>query len=133
MARKDVETIKCYSEALKMKVVEEIETGIQSVSEAGRRYVIPPSTISEWLKKYGRVQRRRQVVEVTMKDQQDKIKELQAALAEAHLKARIYEKALELASKDLGFEVKKNTSTGQLDLIMKEEKRPLPSRAKRSK
>ena len=131
--RKDVETIRCYSEALKLKVVEEIETGGQSLCEAGRRYSIPPSTISVWLKKYGRVRRHRQVVEITMKDQADKIKELQAALAEAHLKARIYEKALDLASEEHGFEVKKNSSTGQLDLLRKGSKEKLGKDAKRSK
>jgi transposase len=129
--KEEIETIRNYSEALKLKVVSEIESGVQSVSEAGRRYSIPGTTISVWLKKYGTIQRRRQVVEVTMKDQSDKIKELQAALAEAHLKARIYEKALELASVEHGFEVKKNFSTGQLEFAKKPGKQLLRKDAKR--
>jgi len=49
-------TIVRYSEAFKLQVVNELETGVlESVAEARRRYGIPGSeTVVKWLKKYGR-------------------------------------------------------------------------------
>lgn len=110
-------TRKAYSEALKLHVVSEIENGKQSLAEACRRYGIPVTTARDWLDLHGKRQRRVRVIEVTMKDQEDKIKELKSALSDAHLKIRIYEKMFELAEKECGIGIKKNTATGQLELV----------------
>ena len=45
-----------YSEAFKIEVIKELESGkFSSISEASRHYEIPGgNTLKDWLKKYGR-------------------------------------------------------------------------------
>ena len=109
-----------YSEALKMEVVSELEEGRQLLSEASRHYGIPKTTIRDWRKRYGRSRNgnviNKPMVNIGMKDQSDKIRELESALADAHLKIKLYDKMFELAKED-GIEVKKNTVTGQLEVL----------------
>jgi transposase len=100
-------TRRVYSAPLKLHVVSEIENGSLSLSEASRRYSIPITTIQQWLSVHGKKISRLRVIEVTMKDQDDKIRELQKALSDAHLKLRIYEKMIEFAQDEEGLEIKK--------------------------
>jgi transposase InsO family protein len=85
----------------------EIESGEIGQCEASRLYGIPRGSLHKWLKKYGKISNHRQVVEIVMKDEKEKIAELQAALADEHLKTRLYEKMLELASAEYKTDLKK--------------------------
>ena len=58
--------------------------------ELTRLYGLPRGAIWDWLQVYGTIKNRKRIVEVVMSDQKEKIEELQKALAEAHLKLRIY-------------------------------------------
>lgn len=110
---------KVVSEELKQRIVEEIESGEIGQCEAARLYNISRGSIQKWLKQYGKLRYRTQIVEVVMKDQKDKVDELQQALADAHLKLRLYDKMLELAGKEYKADLKKNFSTQASELLKK--------------
>lgn len=102
---------KVVSQELKERIVSEIESGNVGQCEASRLYGISRTAIQKWLKQYGKLRYRTQLVEVVMKDEKEKIAELQQALADAHLKVRLYDKMLELAGKEYQADLKKNFST----------------------
>ena len=100
-----------YSEAFKLQIVSEIESGqLSSISEANRRYGITGTrTVRLWLEKYGRTQQLPRVVRVETPDERDRVKELQKenerlkrALADAHMKTVLYESWFEIACRDFG-------------------------------
>ena len=83
-----------YSSSFKQKVISEIESGKLTIAEARKIYDISGSgTIRNWLRKYGKNHLLNKVVRIEMKDEKDKVKELEkqkreleSALAQAHLK-----------------------------------------------
>lgn len=108
-----------YSVAFKQKVVREIETGqIGSVYEAQRIYDISGNgTIQKWIRKLGKNELIGKVVRVEMKDEKDKIKileqekrQLEKALAQAHIKVVALESLIEVAEEHYGVDFKKNFS-----------------------
>lgn len=105
-------TRRSYEESLKRSIVEEIEEGEQSIMAASREYGISKSLIKLWLSEYGKYRPKRSVVEVVMKSEKDRITELEKALADATLKARIYEELVNQASKALKVDIKKTFGTG---------------------
>ena len=87
-----------YSIAFKQKVVSEIET------------------IQQWIKKFGKTHLLNKVVHIQMKDEKDKIKELErqkreleSALAQAHLKIITLESTLKVMEEESGVVLKKST------------------------
>jgi len=106
-----------YSIAFKQKVVNEIETGkLSSVHEAQRLYDIRGNrTIYDWVRKLGKNELIGKVVRVEMKDEKDKIKaleqekrQLEKALAQAHIKVVALESLIEVAEEHYGVDFKKN-------------------------
>ena len=105
-----------YSTAFKLKVVEQIERGELTVSEARRVYDIRGGqTIQRWLAKHGKSHLLSRVVRVQMKDEKDRIKQLEAekqklesALAQAHVKNLFLEELIVLAKEEYDIDVKKN-------------------------
>jgi len=88
-----------YSEAFKLTVVSELESGkLESIGEAQRRYGITGATaVQSWVKKYGKTQCLPRVVRVEIPDEKDRLKALQKendrlkkTLAETHMKAVLY-------------------------------------------
>ncbi len=96
-----------YSKALKERIVKEVEAGKLSQAEASRAYGVNHGTLWSWMQLYGRV-KRRQIVEVVMADEREKIAELQKALAEATIRARFYEELVNIAKAKHGIDLKKN-------------------------
>ena len=67
-----------YSSAFKLKIVNEIESGKYTIGKARRIYDIHGAhTIERWLLKYGKAHLLNKVVRIQMKDEKDKIKELE--------------------------------------------------------
>jgi transposase len=105
-----------YSLAFKQKVMSEIESGKFSVGEARRIYGIKgPATIPSWLKKFGKHHLLDKVIRIEMKDEKDKLrelerekKELESALAQAHLRNLCLESLIESAEEHFGVDIKKN-------------------------
>lgn len=114
---------KLYSFAFKQKVISELESGKLTRSEARKLYGIGGgSTINGWLKNHGKLQLLNKVVRIELKDELSKLKqlekdkkELESALANAHLKLITYETLIEVAEEELGVDLKKNLKSGQLN------------------
>jgi transposase-like protein len=123
-------TLYYYSTAFKQKVISEIESGQHSIEQARKIYNIGgSSTISKWIKKFGKNHLLGKKVRIEMADEIDQIKklqkekaELESALVKAHLKILTLETIIESAEEDLGIELKKSTGTGQSSNQLKEEK-----------
>lgn len=105
-----------YSSAFRQKVVQEIESGKLTITEAKKLYGIKGSgTIQYWIKRIGKLHLLNKVIKVEMKDEVSRIrelekqkKELESALAQAHLKLLAYESLIEVAEERLGIDLKKN-------------------------
>ena len=114
-------TLYYYSTAFKQKVVSEVERGQLSIEQARKIYNIGgSSTISKWIKKFGKNHLLGKKVRIEMADEIDQVKklqkekaELESALAKAHLKILSLETIIESAEEDLGIELKKSTGTKQ--------------------
>ena len=63
--------------------------------------------VQVWLREYGRFQPKRDIVEVVMKSEQDRIAALEKALAEAHLKLVVYDELITQANKRYKTDLKK--------------------------
>lgn len=105
-----------YSRAFQLKVVSEVESGKYTISQARRIYDIGScGTIYLWLRKFGKGHLIEKVVRVEMKDEKDKLKELEiknrkleSALADAHLKLICWESLIECVEEYYQIDVKKN-------------------------
>jgi transposase-like protein len=102
-----------YSTAFKLKVVQEIESGKFSITEAGKIYDIGGSqTINKWMVKFGKSHLLSKVVRVEMKDEKDKLNELQERvrkleklLADKELDSLMNEAFLEILAEDSGIDL----------------------------
>lgn len=113
-----------YSEAFKRQVVSEIERGkLGSISEASRAYGIRGAeTITRWIRKYGREDLLPKKVKIERLKERDELKEarkrirqLEAALADAHIDSSLGDSYLKIACDRLGIDAsdfkKKNAIT----------------------
>jgi transposase-like protein len=113
-----------YSEAFKRKVVSELESGkLGSISEAKRLYEVRGgSTIQQWIRKYGSDELLPKKVKIeTLKERDElkaarkRIRQLEAALADAHIDSSLGDSYLKIACERLGIDVsvfkKKNAIT----------------------
>ena len=111
-----------YSIAFKQKVVNEIEEGKLSISEAQKVYSLGGAiTINRWIEKLGKNHLLNKVVRIEIGDELNKLKqtekekrELETALAHAHLKIVSLEKMLEIAGREYGEDFKKKYDTDAL-------------------
>ena len=106
--------IRRYSDEFRRRVVSELEAGKMSIIECHRTYGVDKTSLRDWLREYGRYQPKRSIVEVVMKDEREKIAELEKALAEAHLKIRFYDELISIASEEYKTDLKKTFGTGPL-------------------
>lgn len=113
--------IKQYSESFKLKVISEIESGQLSKEAAKKLYGIGGhTTIYRWIKKLGKNHLLGKVVRIEamgeierLKQLEKEKKELESALAQAQLKIISLEKLIEVASREMGVDIKKNTNIKQ--------------------
>jgi len=118
-----------YSEEFKRTVVEEIETGIMSVSEARRYYGIEGTmTVYRWIATYGMNDiKGRKVIVMSKKEETElitlrrQLAEASKALEDAECRAIAWESMVEAIEKDLGMPVKKKP----WNLVLQEAKRKL--------
>jgi transposase len=107
-----------FSEALKKKVVKDIELGKASVLAASREYSVSLQAIYQWLNKYsGHLQTTKRIV-VEMQSEsyksrelEKRIQELEAALGRKQLEVDFLNKMIELGSEQTGVDIKKKFST----------------------
>lgn len=105
------ETILKYSEAFKRKVVSELEAGkFGSHQQAMRAYDIRgSSTVSRWLRKYGKNHLLPKVIRVETRDERDQlkalkkqVKDLEKALAKVTVKSVLDEAYFEIVCEQNG-------------------------------
>ena len=104
-----------YSLAFKQKVVSEIESGKFSLSQVRRIYDINGAqTLYKWLRKLGKGHLIEKIVRIEMKDEKDKLKELQqknqqleSALAQTQLKLLMAEAMIASVEAHYKVDVKK--------------------------
>lgn len=116
MTKQDQKITYVYSLAFKQKVVGEIESGKLTRESARRLYDIGgTTTINKWIRKLGKLHLLNKVVRIEMKDEKDKLRELEkqkreleSALAQAHLKNMTLEALIECVEEHYEIDVKKN-------------------------
>jgi len=119
---KEQKTIVRYSISFKQKVVQEIEEEGLSFSQAARRYGIKGGeTLQKWVVTFGKNHLLNKIVRVEMKDEKDRVKELEAeikrlklALADAVLAKDALETLVEIVDEHYQTDVKKNLGPQQL-------------------
>lgn len=108
---KEVKIVHRYSESLKRKIVEEVERGELTVSDAMDLYGIKHRrTINRWIQILGTSRRATQVVRVMMKSEQKRIQELEKALAEAELERFALKTLVSVYEEDYGADKKKRNT-----------------------
>jgi transposase-like protein len=108
--------VKRYSTAFQLKVVREIESGKLTASKARRVYDIGgKTTIAIWLRRHGRAHLLSEVVEVRIKDEPQKIKQLtervrqlETALADVQLEKYAMLGILQVAAEGGDVDLKKS-------------------------
>lgn len=105
-----------YSQAFKLKVVEEYERGVYSLGELQKRYGIGGKcTISTWIQKMGRSEllgRKVVVMDAEEKTENQKLKEevrqLQKIISHQKIEVLALESLFEVAGEEFGEDFKKN-------------------------
>jgi transposase-like protein len=105
-----------YSLSFKVHIVNEIEQGLLTISEARTRYGIGGvETIQKWLRRFGKNHLLNKIVRVQtvnerdqLKAMQEEIKKLKEALADAHMEKRLLETFIDLANEEYHTDIKKN-------------------------
>jgi transposase-like protein len=118
-----------YSLAFKQKVVAEIERGELKIGDAQRIYDIRGNeTIQSWIRKLGKNHLLNKVVRIEMKDEKERIKELEkqvkgleSALAQSHVKNIALESLIECAEEHYQTDLKKNFGGKELGRGRKKE------------
>jgi transposase len=102
-----------YSEAFKLQVIRELEAGrFTSIYDASRAYGIKGAmTVGQWVRRYGKNDLLGKVIVVMKADEQTEVqalrkqvRELKAALADAHLDLRLDAAYLKIACRRVGEE-----------------------------
>ncbi|MGV3708816.1 MAG: IS3 family transposase [Gemmatimonas sp.] len=96
-----------YSAELKQRLVDEIEAGHLSIREAAETAQAAVTLVHQWLTEYGRFKPKREIVEVVMKSEQERIAALEKALAAAHLKLEVYDELITQANRHFKTDFKK--------------------------
>jgi transposase-like protein len=111
-----------FSEDFRRRKVGEIERGITSVSEVSREYQVTRASIYKWIRKYSRMRKKqeRMVVESLSDTRKiaalkERVKELERIVGQKQIQLDFSEKLIELAEREYGIDIKKNSSTPSSD------------------
>ena len=120
-----------YSDAFKLKVVQDIEKGKLTISEARRLYEINgTNTVYRWLRKYGKNDLIQKVVRIEMKDEKsqlkkkdERIRELESVIASLTLHNICLQSYVDVVNENISEEEKKtslsNLSPEQRKVLMR--------------
>ena len=111
-----------YSQAFKIKVVGDIESGKYTIEQARKVYGIKgQGLIQNWIKRFGKLELLNKIVRIEMKDEVSEInqlkkdkQQLESALAQAHIEILVYKTLMEEVEKEYGIDVKKNFGREEL-------------------
>ena len=109
-----------YSEDFKNEIVFIFESGQLSVLQIERLYKIRAKVIYDWIYKYSKFNERgSRVVEMKasninkVKELEKRLKELERIVGQKQIKIDYLDKLIEIASKELGVDIKKNSNIEQ--------------------
>lgn len=107
-----------FSDALKKKIVKDIEGGKATVSLVSREYQVSYQAIYMWLRKFSAHLHPATTIVMQMESEQyrtkeleKKVAELEAALGRKQMEIDFLNKVIEVADLDLGIDLKKNIVT----------------------
>jgi len=107
-----------FSEALKKKAVQHIESGKASVLKVARECDVSFQAVYQWLNKYSRHLQTSKTIVVQMeseeygkKELEKRIQELEAALGRKQLEVDFLNKLIDQGKEELGVDLKKKFST----------------------
>ena len=122
--------IRTFSEELKRKKVAEIQQGLCTVAEVSRSLEVSQTSVYVWIRKYSVTYREpiKMIVESKSESKRilllkAKIAELEHLIGQKQIQLEVTEKMLDLASEELGVDLKKNFSTGPSSGIGKDARR----------
>jgi transposase-like protein len=105
-----------FSDQLKKKIVKDIEQGKVSVLGVSREYQVSTVSVYRWLNKFSAHLHLSTTLVMQMdseqyrsKELEKKVAELEAALGRKQMEIDYLNKLIEIASQDLGTDLKKNT------------------------
>jgi transposase len=115
---KSINKTRRFSDDFKKSIVSEFEKGNFSVLQLSRLHLIHFQTIYKWIYKFStfnekgyRIVEMEESTSKKLKDQESRIRELERAVGQKQLKIDYLEKLIEIAGKDLGLDLKKNSDT----------------------
>lgn len=119
-----------FSDEFKKALVSEFEKGNLSVRQLGRLHSVHFQSIYNWIYKFStfnekgyRVVEMKDSTSTKLKEQEQRIKELERAVGQKQLKIDYLEKLIELAGDELGMDLKKNSDTKPLSGTLKTSKK----------
>ena len=114
----DKKVYKRYSEAFKREVVREYEAGASATRLREKYGIQGGSTVTQWVRKYGREGSRYELMVIQKPEEQARVKALkqrvaalEKALAQVTLDKLMLESTVEVLEEELGREVKKNSAS----------------------
>ena len=126
-------TVVCYSEAFKMQVIQELESGkFDSIEHARRSYGIGgTTTIQKWLKKYGRNDLQAKVVRMQKPNEPDQVKRLKeeikalnCALAETQMQSLLNKSVYEDLCQEVGVDPSEFKKKANMQRFTKRSRHP---------
>ncbi len=119
-----------FSSGFKKQLVSEYERGQYSVLEMSRLHSIKVQLIYNWIYQYSHHNKKKtRIVEMSessskkVSDLEKRIKELEQIVGQKQIKIDYLDKLIEIASADLGVNIKKNTEAPHSVILGKTEKR----------
>jgi transposase len=107
-----------FSEALKKKIVKDIEDGKAGIGSVSREYAVSCTSVYRWLGKYSRHLHKEQVTVVQMaseayktKELEKRVQELEAALGRKQMEIDFLNKMIDIGKEELGIDLKKKSFT----------------------
>lgn len=114
MSKKYLRQRRTFSPTLRKEVVRLVESGKLSIAAASREYQVSKTTIYRWIHRYSTYNKKGAVLVVDKDSQTEKLKQMQQKIAEleqavGHKQMQIdyYEKFIDLASEEVGQDLKK--------------------------
>ena len=114
MSKKYLRQRRTFSPTLRKEVVRLVESGKLSIAAASREYQVSKTTIYRWIHRYSTYNKKGAVLVVDKDSQTEKLKQMQQKIAEleqavGHKQMQIdyYEKFIDLASEEVGEDLKK--------------------------
>lgn len=113
--KEQVRARRIFSEALKRRLVSDLEQKVTTIQEICELYNVSRTSVYRWMYKYSTHYQKGTVQVIQMESESAKskqlysrVQELEAVIGRKQLEIDYYTQLIELASKELGYDLKKN-------------------------